>query len=88
MVRFVYCILLTLSLSAATFLFFIKHNVMVIERSIAQLTLKKSAQLKELHLLQSEWSVLSRPARVDGLVKTLLPALQPLKKSQIQKCPS
>ena len=64
-------------------LFLIKHEVRGVERELAQLEFDRRQHVEAIRVLRSEWSYLTRPARIAALAARHLP-LEQVQPSQIR----
>ena len=69
--------------TSASFLFIVKHEVIVLERTIAQTSAKIMQVNQENETLKSELSYLTNPQRIYELVQHHMAHLHPLKKEQL-----
>ncbi len=74
---------IVIMVAAASFLFIVKHEVVVLEREIAHTSIKIVQTEQETETLNSELSYLTNPQRVYDLVQRHLMKLRPLKKEQL-----
>lgn len=64
-------------------MFLVKHEVRGLERELALLELDRQRHVEAIRVLRSEWSYLTRPARIADLARRHLP-LQPVQATQIK----
>ena len=57
-------------------LFLVKHEVRGLERELAELELDRQRHVEAIRVLRSEWSYLTRPARIADLAARHLPIAQ------------
>ena len=67
-------------------LFLVKHEVRGLERELALLELDRQRHVEAIRVLRSEWSYLTRPARIAALAERHLP-LERVRSSQIRWLP-
>ncbi len=79
-------------ISIATFvvamlaLFLVKHEVRGLERELAALEHERQSHVEAIRVLRSEWSYLTRPARLAALAERNLP-LEPVAPAQVRWLP-
>ncbi len=69
MLRFLNTILMVGVLIAAYFVYALEHQRRGVERQIAQLKLRIEEERETAKLLEAEWSLLTRPDRIERLAK-------------------
>ena len=67
-------------------LFLVKHEVRGLERELAALELDRQRHVEAIRVLRSEWSYLTRPARIASLATRHLPLVQ-VQPSQVHWLP-
>ena len=67
-------------------LFLVKHEVRGLERELALLELDRQRHVEAIRVLRSEWSFLTRPARIAALAERHLP-LERVQASQVRWLP-
>ena len=67
-------------------LFLVKHEVRGLERELAALELDRQRHVEAIRVLRSEWSYLTRPARIASLAARHLPLGQ-VQPSQVRWLP-
>ena len=67
-------------------LFLVKHEVRGLERELAALELDRKRHVEAIRVLRSEWSYLTRPARLAALVERHLP-LEQVQAAQVRWLP-
>ena len=67
-------------------LFLVKHEVRGLERELAALELDRKRHVEAIRVLRSEWSYLTRPARLATLAERNLP-LEQVQASQVRWLP-
>ena len=74
-----------LSAGSGVVLFLIKHEVMRLERTLKVIQRSFIRVEQDITLLTSEWTYLTRPERIEKIVKHHLKTLMPLYGAQIVK---
>ena len=67
-------------------LFLVKHEVRGLERELAALEHERQSHVEAIRVLRSEWSYLTRPARLASLAARHLP-LEPVAPAQVRWLP-
>ena len=64
-------------------MFLVKHEVRGLERELASLELDRQRHVEAIRVLRSEWSYLTRPARIADLAARHL-SLEPVQATQVR----
>ena len=67
-------------------MFLVKHEVRGLERELASLELDRQRHVEAIRVLRSEWSYLTRPARIADLAARHL-SLEPVQATQVKWLP-
>ena len=87
MMRHLVLISIAAFVAAMLALFLVKHEVRGLERELAALELDRKRHAEAIRVLRSEWSYLTRPARLAALAERHLP-LEQVQAAQVRWLPA